>query len=157
MRKEKGFATLEIIMVMLIISALAGVIIPKTTRIMDTAILDYEVKKFRSEFFFARSLSKSASYEPIIFSSSPISKGSAIIFKTDPNNYRIERNGILIREKNFVSNGFKITFQNTLREISFDSSGKTGKTGTYTFTSPMNNKRYLKLDSVGRLQLDEND
>lgn len=144
-------------MVMLIISALAGVIIPKTTRIMDTAILDYEVKKFRSEFFFARSLSKSASYEPIIFSSSPISKGSAIIFKTDPNNYRIERNGILIREKNFVSNGFKITFQNTLREISFDSSGKTGKTGTYTFTSPMNNKRYLKLDSVGRLQLDEND
>ena len=157
MRNQKGFATLEIIMVMLIISALAGVIIPKATRIIDTATLDYETKKFRSEFFFARSSGRSATYDPKIFISSPISKGNAITFKTDKNNYRIEQNGKFIREENFLSRGFSIQIQGKIQEISFDSAGKNGKTGTYTFTSPLKNKRNLVLDSVGRLRIDKND
>ena len=157
MCKEKGFATLEIILLMLIISALAGIFLPKIAKIIDTATLDYEVKKFRSEFFFARSLSRSANYEPTIFLSSPISKGNQITFKTDETNYRIEQSGNLIREKNLLPNGFKISVPANLREIILRSNGKSGKTGTYVFTSPLNKKRSLVLDSVGRLQVDEND
>ncbi len=158
MHKEKGFATLEIILVMLIISALAGVILPKMAKIVDVATLDYEVKKFRSEFLFARSLGRSASYEPSIFLPSPISKGNQITFKTEGTNYRIEQSGNLIREKNFLPTEFKILVPNNLREIKFNSAGKVigGKTGTYTFTSSLGKKRNLVLDSVGRLQIDEN-
>ena len=93
MHNQKGFATLEIILIMLIISTLAGVVMPKMARVVDSATLNYEVRKFQSEFFFARSLSRSANYEAEIFSSAPISKGKAITFKTDQNNYRIEQKG----------------------------------------------------------------
>lgn len=156
MHKEKGFATLEIILVMLIISALAGVILPKMAKIVDVATLDYEVKKFRSEFLFARSLSRSASYEPSIFLPSPISKGNQITFKTEGTNYRIEQSGNLIREKNFLPTGFKISLKGNVGNISFNSRGKSGQTGTYIFTSSLGKKRNLVLDSVGRLQIDEN-
>lgn len=156
MRNQKGFATLEIILVMLIISALTGVVIPKMARIVDTATLDYEVKKFQSEFLFAKSLSRSANCELSIFAYSPISNGKAITFKTNEKNYRIEQNGNLIREKNLLPNGFKIDCPNNLRDVSFKSSGKSGKTGTYVFNSSLKNKRYLKLDPVGRLRIDKN-
>ena len=157
MRNQKGFAATEIILIMLIISTLTGIVVPKMTRIIDTATLDYETKKFRSEFLFAQSLSRSATYEPTIFSSSPISKGTPITFKTAPSGYKIERNGNLIREENLLSNGFKINCPNNLRDVSLSSSGKSGKTGSYIFVSPLNNERYLKLDSVGRLRIDRAD
>lgn len=147
---------MEIILVMMIISALTGVFVPKMARIVDIATLDYEAKKFQSEFWFARSLSRSASFEPSIFSNASISQGRAITFKTNEKNYRIEQNGNLIREKNLLSNGFKIDCPSNLRDVSFKSYGKTGKTGKYTFTSPLKNKRYLKLDPVGRLRIDKN-
>lgn len=156
MRKEKGFATLEIILLMVIISTLAGIVLPKMGRIVDTATLDYEVKKFRSEFFFARSLSRSASYEPLIFSNSSLPRGDAITFKTDEKNYRIECNGNLIREKNFLPQGFKISVPSGLDVLTF-TQGKTGKTGTYTFISPLNKERSLVLNSVGRLRIDNGD
>lgn len=145
-------------MVMLIISALAGVIIPKTARIMDTAILNYETKKFRSEFFFARSLGRSATYEPTIFKSS-VNLGKGINFFVNKDSYRIEQDRKILHQCNLLQKNFKISYPSKLSGFVFASNGKPENvsSGTYTFTSPMNNKRYLRLDSVGRLQVDEND
>lgn len=156
MRKEKGFATLEIIIVMLIISALAGVIIPKTARIIDTATLNYEVKKFRSEFFFARSLSRSEKFNATIFSS--VDSGEAITLHVRKKSYEINRGTNSVRGNNLLPNGFSITYQKGLDTLIF-AQGKiqNGKTGTYIFTSSLKNQRNLVLDSVGRLRIDEND
>ena len=158
MRNQKGFATLEIILVMLIISTLAGVVMPKMARVVDNATLNYEVRKFQSEFFFARSLGRSASYEPKIFKYSLTSTGNAITFETYSTNYHIEQNGNLIREKNFLPQGFSIKIQGNIQDVSFNSAGKivSGKSGTYTLTSSLNQERSLRLDSVGRLRVDEN-
>lgn len=146
---------MEIILVTLIISALTGVFVPKMSKIIDTATLNYEVRKFRSEFLFAQSLGRSSTYEPMIFYRSSISKGTATIFKTFEKNYRIENNGNLIREKNLLPPKFRIFIPNNLQDVSFDSFGKSGKSGTYTFISPQKNKRYLRLDSVGRLHIEK--
>ena len=131
---------------------------PKMARIVDIAALNYEVRKFQSEFFFSRSLGRSASYEPKIFKYSLTSTGNAITFETYSTNYHIEQNGNLIREENFLPQRFKIDCLSGLREVSFNSAGKivSGKSGTYTFTSSLNQKRSLRLDSVGRLRVDEN-
>ena len=143
-------------MVMLIISALAGVIIPKTARIMDTAILNYETKKFRSEFFFARSLSRSGKFKASIFSS--VNTGEAITLHVRDKSYEINRGTKSVRGNNLLPSGFSIKFPRELDTITFNQ-GKLqgGKKGTYIFTSPMNNKRSLILDNVGRLRLDKND
>ena len=156
MRNQNGFATLEIIIVMLIISALAGVIVPKITRIVDIANLDYEVKKFRSEFLFARSLSRSEKFNATIFSS--VDSGEAITLHVRNKSYEINRGTNSVRGNNLLPNGFSITYQKGLDTLIF-AQGKIldGKSGTYIFTSPLKNQRNLVLDSVGRLRIDEND
>lgn len=144
-------------MVMLIISALAGVVFPKMARIVDTATLDYEVKKFRSEFLFARSLSRSAKFNATIFSNRISSSGEAITFHVRDKSYEINRGTNSIRGNNLLPKGFSISFQKDLDTLIF-TQGKIqgGNKGTYNFTSPFNKKRSLVLDSVGRLRIDEN-
>ena len=58
MRNQFGFFTLEIILVVMIISLLATVAVPNMHKMLDAARLDYEIKKFCSEFDFAHSLGK---------------------------------------------------------------------------------------------------
>ena len=157
MLNQKGFAMTEVILFMLIISALVGVFVPKMARIVDVATLNYETKKFQSEAFFVRSLNKSASVTLSIFSVSNIDKGKAAVFKVDRKNYKIVRGDKIIGDDYFLPSGFKISYAAELGEVIFSLTGTGGKKGTYTFTSPLNNRRYLILDNVGRLRISENE
>ena len=49
---QKGFATLEIILVVLIISLLASAAIPNVARVVDRVALDYETKKIYTDLKF---------------------------------------------------------------------------------------------------------
>ena len=156
MRNQFGFAALEIILVMAIISLLATVALPKMTKFLDTANLNYEVKKFYSEFLFAKSVSRSSNYYATIFSGAPISNGKGINFSLFDDNYQILYSYTPICETNFFPKNFKIYCPSNLRTVPL-SQGRLNKavSGTYVFTSPLNNRRYIKLDSVGRIRIDD--
>ena len=49
---QKGIATLEVILAVLIIALLMKVAVPNATRLIDRAALDYETKRLYSELRF---------------------------------------------------------------------------------------------------------
>ena len=61
-KNQRGFATLEIILVLSIIGIFSGVAVPKMARILDKVCLDYEMKHLYSDLNFARSLGKSSTF-----------------------------------------------------------------------------------------------
>lgn len=155
MRDQSGFAALEIILILMIFSMLTAVALPKINKFVDVAALNFEVQKFRSEFLFAKSVSRSSSYDGSIFSSAPISNGRGIYFFVEEDGYKFSYNYIPVREKNFLQKNFKIACPRNLQSITFVQ-GKPAKfvSGTYKIISPLKNERFLKLDSVGRLRID---
>ena len=157
LKNQNGFATLEIILIMLIISVLVGVAVPKMSRMMDIAQLNYETKKFVSDFYFAKSLSKSSKFEPEIFSSVPFTNGDGIIFSVANRSYQIKRSNFPVTEIHYLPKKFQITAPSNLKTVTFGN-GKTlsSSSGTYIFKSPLGLSNSLKLDSVGRLHAERN-
>lgn len=67
MKNQRGIATLEIILALAILGIFATFAAPKMTRNLDKACLDYEMKHLYSDLNFARSLGKSSTFQPGIF------------------------------------------------------------------------------------------
>ena len=117
MRSQFGFFTLEIILVVMIISLLATVAVPNMHKMLDAARLDYEIKKFCSEFDFAHSLGKQSSVKTEIFVNTiSLDRNSGnIALGIDEKNRAYQLQIISnptnnpIREKHFLSDGIKIT------------------------------------------------
>lgn len=65
--QQRGFATLEIILALAIVGIFATFAAPKMARIVDKSCLDYEMKHLYSDLNFARSLGKSSTFNPGIF------------------------------------------------------------------------------------------
>ena len=67
MKNQRGFVTIEIILVVLIISLSATLVVPNMARMVDVAQVDYEMKFLLSQIDYARSLNKNIHYNPEIF------------------------------------------------------------------------------------------
>lgn len=147
-KNQYGLATLEIIFVMMTISIIASQIIPTISRQLNVASLDYETKNFISEFYFARTASKTSNFEQSIFSKIPNGKG--IIFFVKDKSYGTRYSEKIIGDEKILSQGFKMTVPNNLQTISFDQGKAEGKSGTYILNSAKNSW-YLILDSAGRI------
>ena len=144
MKNQRGLATLEVILVIMIIAVLVTVALPKASRMLDAVRLDYEMKKFLSTLDFAKSLNKNAYYQPEIFVGN-ISGDNANALQIILSNtsYSLKRKGIIIHEPYNLPEGFSIQ---GINPIYFSQSNN----GHVTLTSRQNFNRYIIFDSVGR-------
>ena len=153
---QKGFATLEIIFVIMIISTLAFIAVPKIDRVLDKIFLDYEMKRFCAELDFVSSLNRNASFNSKIFTQANPT-ANEIILQLDSNSYQLKKNGKNFRDKHFLAFGIKINFPFNFRQIKFNSEGKClNNSGTIILTSRRGEKAEIIFDSVGRWRGDRN-
>lgn len=166
---QKGFATLEIIFVVLIISVLLSAIIPNVARIIDQAALDYETKRLYSELRFLQSLNRAErtsaigtglSFAPTEF---PVMK----LFP-DKKSWQILRGNKLLREEHFMRNIETVEFKlnDAENRITFSDTGHAvnmgGKalSGNIILTSRLGKKSKIIFNTVGRMRggrVDDND
>lgn len=155
-KNQKGFATIEIVFAVMIIALLSSVSLPKLARIFEVAQLNYETKRFVSEFYFAKSLSRSVKFEPEIFYG-VTSGGKPISFSVASRSYVLKSSGDVFGEKISLPKKFSIVRENLSTDLQFENGKvKPAKSGTYTFSSPHGFSQKIKLDSVGRLHIEPN-
>lgn len=162
---QKGFASLEIILVVMIITILATVAVPNAIRIVDRAAVRYEQKRLYSELQFVRTLNRNANVYSTgmngkaSFLSSASSAGNIIELEINrgTNTYRILRDGDEIREPHKLSNGVTLSYEtNVPDKIWFDASGYLKSSGSNSITIVLISRRGYKskmvLDNVGRIR-----
>ena len=149
---QKGIATLEIILAIMIIGVLMKFAVPKAAQIIDAVALDYETKRFYSELRFVQAMSVEDVDRPVLF------------IDCTKNCYQVFKNAELvkaIREPHYFSYGVTIKLKNksdTTIRIDFNSEGKakipnvTGSSYTLILTSRRGKNKYIVIDSVGRIK-----
>ena len=144
MNNQRGFATLELILVILIIAVLSTVALPKAARMVDVAALDYEMKIFLSTLDLAKSMNKNATYNAGIFKTVN-STGNANALQVNITNtgYQILRDGKTVFDQHKMPEGFSIQGASI---IYFSQSNN----GHIKMTSRQNFNRYIIFDNVGR-------
>ena len=148
-QNQRGFATLEIILVIMIISLLAEVALPNMASMVDVAQVEYEMKILLSTLDATNSLNKTSHYDPSIFSSVISDKGHEpfLYVNYDKGTYQIVSNLEGINETHELPTGFAIEKNAKLNNpIEFNESNN----GHITITSRYGVKRYIIFDSVGR-------
>jgi len=148
---QRGFATLEIICVILIISILTTTAVPQMARMIDSARLDYEMKTFLNHLQTARALNRNSHYIPEIFSDVPelSESGHQISLQIDyvKGTYQITKNFKGVSEMHELPAGFSIAKNASLNDpIKFENENN----GHITITSRYGLKRYIIFNSVGR-------
>ena len=149
---QKGFATLEIIFAVLIISLLASATIPNAARIVDRVALDYETKKIYTDLRFLQSFDRMAymkeehfenaadnSINLVVSPEKYIFKGNSIVKTYDEHNFSY---GVTASKKNH-NEGWIIKF-NDMGKIS------PAESDHLTLTSGQGKEFYIYFDSVGR-------
>lgn len=166
---QKGFATLEIILSVLIVALLAGAALPNALRVLEKVSLDYETKRLYSELRFAQALSRDSNVETKFMGGNfkmHTSPGATVTidYSTRPNSWQArlgtdEFSGSLLREVHVLRHGeiFSLT-NDSLKKISFDSTGQPknendkNADGTLTLTSRTGKyKSKIIFNSVGRI------
>ena len=146
---QRGFATLEIICVILIISVLTTIAVPQMVRLLDKARLDYEMKTFLNNLELARSLERGTNYSPEIFKDSPFladKQSEEINLYINENSYEILKNGKRIGDLKELPNGFSLRRNDSLKNpLEFSHNNN----GTLTILSKFDERRII-FDSVGR-------
>ena len=161
---QKGFASLEVIIAVLIIALLATVTVPDAIRIVDRAALGYEQKRLYSELQFLRTLDRSATVEStgmndkyFFTGKKTVSSVAELNFNFDEDSYQILRGGQPVREPHYLSYG--VTFaddKDTPGYISFDANGDCSvKSKTIVLQSRRGRKATIVFDSVGRIRGDK--
>ena len=151
---QKGIATLEIILAIMIIGVLMKFAVPKAAQIIDAVALDYETKRLYSELRFVQAMGSS---KGIVDGAHPVLN----INRTE-NYYQVFKDAERqkpIREPHYFSNGVTIKLENGNDKtitINFDSEGKakinTKSSDTLTLTSRRGKNKYIVIDSVGRIK-----
>lgn len=170
---QRGLATLELILAIMIIGVLVKVAVPNAAQILDTAALDYETKKLYSELRFIQEMNKSTTLSPKGMGDTNFLTNNfgtngqediIWIFTPGKNFYQISRRNIsnmtTLREPHYLSYGVTISFKTAIPEniISFDAEGKAVNayrkvlSNTLILTSRRGKKRYIIFDSVGRMR-----
>ncbi len=151
---QKGFATLEIILAIMIIGVLMKFAVPKAAQILDAAALDYETKRFYSELRFVQAMSIAEVDHPVLFIDR--TKNCYQVFKE----VHVSASQQPIREPHYFSDGVTIKLDNNTNQtitINFDSEGKAkipnviGSSYTLILTSRLGKKKSIVFDSVGRI------
>ena len=156
---QKGIATLEIILAIMIIGVLMKFAVPKAAQLVDAAALDYETKRFYSELRFVQTMGKTTP-------NSPDNTSAPVLFINRTENfYQVFQDTYIknpIREPHYSSHGVTIRLKDheTAKNITvnFDSEGKakipnvTGSSYTLVLTSRLGKNKYIVIDSVGRIR-----
>ena len=168
---QKGFVSLELMLIVLTFALLATVAVPNAVALVDRAALDYEQKRLYSELQYVRTLNRSAQIPETgvkdFISYQRIPNGKEVMMELDrnANSYRILRDEKPLRETHYLSNG--VTFSEYEgyfpKRIWFDTEGSS------KFEPPKNNSVTIVLksrrgetltivfDSVGRIRGDNKD
>ena len=158
---QKGFATLEIILVTIIIAVLMKIAVPNAAQLIDTVSLDYEQKRFYSELRYVQAmgrsnelLEKGMGNTKITITSEYKPEKPTLRIDTTKNYYQVFRSPEskkALREPHYLSNGMKIFSPEN--SITFDSDGKSNiNSDSIILTSRLGNKKYIVFDSVGRIR-----
>lgn len=162
---QKGLATIEIILAVMVIGVLMKFAVPKASSLIDTVALDYETKRFYSELQFVQAMGRST---PNVIKgvgeiSLVTSESTPILFINRTENYyqvfkNTERTQA-IREPHYFSNGVTIKLESGTDPtitIGFDAEGKakinTNNSDTLVLTSRLGKKKGIVIDSVGRIK-----
>ena len=149
---QKGFATLEIVFIVLIIAGLASVAVPNATRILDRVALDYETKKIYTDLRALQSFDRMTEMKDSHFNTAIKTQ---LKFNVERNRYTIMKNETSqILTEHYFSNGVTVTKN---WEFKFDDMGKiTNKSGAAISDSMEIKSRYgstyIRIDSVGRFR-----
>ena len=148
MDNQRGLATLEIILVVMIIAVLTTIAVPKMARLVDKVQLDYEMKIFLSTLDFAKSLNKSAFYNREIFQNTDLDKVSDVRVNINENlrRYEIKQDSEVLKFHDLPA-GFSIKRKGSLGVMINVSEGNSGH---IALTSKFGDKRYIYFHSVGR-------
>ena len=159
---QKGFATLEIILTIMIIGVLIKFAVPKASTLIDTAALDYETKRFYSELRFVQAMGRSTPNAIKGIDKTnipPTTSPPALFIKRTENYYQVFKDTELkegIREPHYFSNGVTIKLKNKNDQnitINFDSEGKASiNSDTLILTSRLDKNKSVVVDSVGRIR-----
>lgn len=157
---QRGFATIEIIFAVLIISLLMTLTLPKVSRVIDGAALDYEIKRLYSELRFLQSINRSETFSTIGTANSFFNEPSYLQITPKTQSYQILRNKKPLRETHFMRNIKSITYTADipLNRINFDDTGQAVNTlnnalsTTLILTSRLGKQSKIVFDSVGRFR-----
>ena len=169
---QKGFATLEFILTVMIFALLAGAALPNAIRVLEKVSIDYEVKSLYSELRFAQALSRGSVVEEndVFVGNSGYgqlepSPGAVVTidYSNDPHSWQVrlgtESSAPLLRETHLLRGGETFAVYNeddyidfSLNKTTFDSTGKPSLNGTWQLTSRSGRyKSDIIFDSVGRI------
>lgn len=171
---QKGFATLEVILVIFIISVLMTCAVPNAARIIDKVSLDYETKRLYSDLRFVQALNRSATVTDTgmtnVLNNNKIFPPpvASIVFENPIENsggWQIVRGTEItdpaVREKHVLSYGVKIIIDQKnehLRRIKFDTTGEPqdiysrAANGHITLKSRRGKESKIVFDTVGRFR-----
>ena len=145
MKNQKGFATLEIILITAIISVSVFVAVPKFAQVIDKVTLDYEMKNFYNTVNLQRVLNRTTSYKPEIFFSKISPQQKTVELELISKGYRLRRNPENVGEVHGLPKGFSVEDNNPA-----------GKSRTVTLISRFGDKAEIIFDSVGRWRVSRN-
>ena len=143
---QRGFATLEIICVILIISVLTTVAVPQMLRLIDKARLDYEMKTLLNNLELAKSLNRVSHYDREIFVNGlPLTYETSVYINEDSYEYQV--NGQRVGERYKLPQGFMLKRNSSLKNpLEFSKNNN----GTLTMISKFGYTRKIIFDTVGR-------
>ena len=147
---QKGFATLEVVIAVFVVSVLASCAVPNAARIVDRVSLDYEIKRLYTEMRFVQSFDRMSYMRDSHGFEEPLKSQARLIVTTK--GYRVEKNAdaTLYYENSFI-NGVTTDKGKIIR---FDDMGKVdpATSDTLTLTSRRGKKLYFVFDTVGRFR-----
>ncbi len=166
---QRGFATLEIILVFAIIGIFSGVAVPKMARTLDKVYLDYEMKHLYSDLNFARSIGKSSTFSNVGIFPNVYNNQQKIEFwvygkyynsASAKNRYQIMRPSVtsVPFNRHNLSNDITLDFahSNSIKKIEFDNKShyrdidKINNRQTLTLQTKFGYEAKIVFDTVGR-------
>ena len=158
-KNQRGFSTLEIILVVGIIAIFSTVAVPKMARILDKVCLNYEMKHLYSDLNFARSIGKSSNFNGGIFTDFENAAKYKIEFwlygeeyssVAAKNHYQIMRPSVSSSPyyRHNLSNDIKLEFNRGNEVLKIDFS----KSQTIDLKSKYGDSAQIKIDTVGRVR-----
>ena len=151
---QKGFATLEIILMTFIIVVIFSVAVPNANRMIDRVALDYETKKIYTDLRFMQSQGRMTHMFDSHFYTESETPITLIVY---PKRYILRNNSTSeIHVEHYFSHGVTASQKNFTEywQIQFDDMGKVtpAESGTLKLNSRLGKNSYIIFDSVGRFR-----
>ena len=147
---QKGFATLELVLVMLIIVVLAGAAIPNAVRVLDRVALDYETKRLYTDLRALQAYDRMTNMRDSHFYTA--GDDESFVLNVSAGKYVVETNATgEIHSAHYFSNG--VTADKNMA-IKFDDMGKVSSaiSDRLHLNSRFGKRTAIIFDSVGRFR-----